>query len=172
MEFTLYPFRIGREIRNGGTGIVVDITRQMQKRLNPIGPLVVDFLGGDKQNDDADSADDEDVKVFASVSGLTVSDKIYVRDMPGSDTAEDTLLGSDSTQSPGRYFQEVNMREFVRFKFDGVAFANGKPTFEGSRGSDKIPWHAKIDLVSVFDTTRNAWVWRRNGINEIKLDGL
>jgi hypothetical protein len=171
MEFTLVPQGIGAEIKAGGTGIVVDITRQMQKRLDSGIGSGINFRGGDRQNDDEESAKDEDVDFF--VGSSFVSDKIYVRDMPGADTAEDTLLGSDSTQSPGHYVAQHNMREFVRFRFDGGAFTNADLTFEGSRGSDKIPWHSQVDLVSYFDSNPgiNKWFWKRSGaagaINEI-----
>ena len=66
-------------------------------------------------------------------------------------------------------FVQHNMREFVPMKFDGTPFdyifaPNGE--LEGSRASEKIPEHSRIDIIA--DATGH---WVRNtapgAINDI-----
>lgn len=188
MEFTMVPAGIGKVIKDGGTGIVVDITRQMEwkdwKNFTragvPTGPPTndEDFPVGDIANDDTPPpvdenglriARDEDVD-FYNDNGV-VSDTIYVRDMPGWPTAD--------AGSQARWVVRHNMLEFVRLKFDGSDFTtdNEDETVEGSRASGKIAWHSRIDIVNDFSgPDEETGKWDRNtaatAVNDIGLGAI
>ena len=174
MEFTMVPDGIGKVIKDGGTGIVVDITRQKNwKRDVPYKYEL--FPGGDIANDDSPPepdpnnnnivppVKDEDVDFFVDSAGV-VSDKIYVRDMPGEET------GFSGTPGPVLHsILQHNMLEFVRMTFNSKPFDYINAPNErlaGSRASAKIPWHSQIDIIA--DATGH---WVRNtapgAINDI-----
>ena len=43
------------------------------------------------------------------------------------------------------YVSRNNFKEYVRVRFDGITPSGN--TVSGSRCSDKVPWHARFDLV-------------------------
>ena len=175
MEMTMTPVGIGKVIKDGGTGIVVDITRQMQSRVwtLPGGLVSKDFPLGDIANDDSLGVPDEDVDFF--VKAGVVKDRIYVRDMPGEPTR---TAGLPFGTTPRKVIRH-NMLEFVRIKFNGTAFTTGNDAeaAEGSRASAKISWHSQIDVVNDFsDPGGESGKWIRNTaagtLNDIDLGAI
>lgn len=183
IQFTVYPLGIGKLIHDGGTGITLDVTRQKVTRIwnnytsnggriggtdpdtteGSGGPSTTTFSNDDTPNDDNPTKPDEDVTFYVSPTS-SVSDTIYARDMPGEFDAGPT--------AQNREIIAHDMREFVRFRFDGVN--NWPEALIGSRGSEKVAWHSMVDIKSdrSIDGTQGLWERVPSFYNEILLGAL
>ena len=158
-----------RNVKHPEYKIKVDITRQKEHFVwvyvtSTSGATQTEsssFLFGDTPNDDSTNVlnngtrlpqKDEDVDFYKDRNGI-ISDSIFSRDMPGDEYA--------MSHSRNRLIQRMNMLEFVRIRFDGVAFLNDNGRVEGSRSSGKYVWHSRLDIVNSVVGLVDA-VWIRN----------
>ena len=115
------------------------------------------FPNGDIANDDSHNKD-EDTTMYND-NGV-IQDVIFSRDMPGQEPL--AAQGPFGDRVYYRWVQQMNMRDFVRIRLNGEAFANDNNVPpEGSRASGKYPWHSRIDL-NTFQKPNGNWIWVRN----------
>jgi hypothetical protein len=128
MRFRVFPSGVGKE-----HGVRFNTARQMDFitfYINPNGPLgrisQTNALGGDDATDGWGTTDED---------AEAKQDEIYCIDGPGTKRID----------ARGRlaFIKRANFFEFVRVRFDGV-----KPSgrVDGSRCSNKIPWHIQMGL--------------------------
>jgi hypothetical protein len=169
MEFTVKPSGIGLQ-----NGIRFDITRNFEEetRLTPlrggISQLNLKAFPDykDKPTDEPRAEgtpprgsydNDNDPRVWGWVGPQYNSDHIYSVDAPGITTGLYKYYSNNRIVSDfaalGRVQRRHNFNEFVRVRLDGNGFTpgdankSGNAPVEGSRASDLIAWHSRIDLV-------------------------
>lgn len=131
MEFTVFPNGIGAE-----PGVKFDVTRQIEFHDWIIDKTSVSDLGsetfpaGDKANDDKGQSDEDN---------SPQNNHVYSIDGPG--------IGIKAQYD--EFISRNNFKEYVRVRLDGAQPAGD--TLDGSRCSDKAPWHARFGLTKGAD---------------------